>query len=1352
MKSPTHSPLRYGLLAVALLAIVAVELQVLSRPAIPRLPGASSLLGQVFTPVNVFTKAQSEEGIILKKDEHNIFKCPSGDPFSFFASSSLLAEDQITRFWSYEYKGGEPPFLGRFFISRGEYAANDQDTQEAYNRLLKSNGSITEFQGGTTYYVMSEKDLSFKCSTGLDVAPGCGNSRVDPGEQCDNGPDNGAEGADCSAECQLVPYTITLTGRVVDQITQQGLSGAWLQSSYEFAPQSVVTDAHGNFSMTISTDFKLTEPGSQAGTPNISGGWSFGKDCYDYASFSIQRNNTGSLELTKYPFDAELITVPFGSLREVDIGDLTLYPAAHLSTTTDIPASMQIWYSYKHLEGRNGAGNDKLSMAHFISNALPLDYDAQVEFIDEQNQTFSSSTFHIPADAFCQTVNLKLLNSQSQWSICGNGVMEGDEQCDNGALNGTEGNTCMASCRLIQTIQIEGRLINQLTQQAISKATIASAFEFSPKEFTTGADGRFSFSVKTDFRFKNGGPPNDSGGDWHFVASCVEKEGFSIYRNNVTQALEFILRPFDAENVIIPLGSSQQIDIGDIAMSPRADLAVKTDAPMIIAYSVPLKNRDGAPGSSTKLPYTSRLFWQSLPSDYDVHVQLTDASGLTTNLAPYHVPPEAMCKTVYLSYANGQSLWSICGNGIKDGGEECEADSDCAGASSCKFCSCSLCGNGSLDAGEECDDANVNGDDGCDENCQLEPGFACVTPAQPCEPVIPTLVDSCVKEGDYGPVIQNAPTCCVGLTQISNAIPGRDNQCIMSLGSFLCAKCGDGLCGAGENRCNCKADCPMECLLEGETGSAVLNSLPCCEGLKGAPVSFPGPEGSCSVSIMEQHICIRCGNGECGKGENRCNCPEDCPSACIQDAQIGHMIPPPGEECCEGLTLIPNSRPGNGDLCVAPNDGSFICAQCGNGICNQSENRCNCPTDCAQQATGNLFVSTDTTPVPSRQLLGGEVGGAVMRLRFRAENEPIDVTDIQVTSSGSLGISIDSIELYKVGESQPFAVATSGGCGPKDVPTENINARPSTNIRTFCAPMQSSQLVIQPEEEIVVLARPRIKTDVDGAVSNELVWLYLDHQAVVNEATGSGSIHARGGASYNALSANDGDTTGEGEIFIGTASPAPNSPVAGLLNRVVLSKIISIENAYTTPDGTAVPRGISDIAKFRFTAATNTNTKNGINKAVLSGVIFIVEAANVLLDAQSFVAFNETIPSSTVPCAVYDGNEYQQLLTTVSGHLFVVCGDLRTIATEIASGDSLVLTLQANIINPNTSSTGEESGLRVSLADIPNHQEQDVRFGFLPQYFASHLQWIDMDNGASTTFNWLDSAPLDPIYGPLFRG
>ncbi|WP_437280824.1 hypothetical protein WME90_09795 [Sorangium sp. So ce375] len=50
-------------------------------------------------------------------------------------------------------------------------------------------------------------------------------------------------------------------------------------------------------------------------------------------------------------------------------------------------------------------------------------------------------------------------------------------------------------------------------------------------------------------------------------------------------------------------------------------------------------------------------------------------------------------------------------------------------------------------------------------------------------------------------------TCCPGLTPIAS-MERIDGACVTTApDAHLCAKCGDGACGAGENDCNCPADC-----------------------------------------------------------------------------------------------------------------------------------------------------------------------------------------------------------------------------------------------------------------------------------------------------------------------------------------------------------------------------------------------------------------------------------------------------------------------------------------------------------------------------------------------------------------
>ena len=69
----------------------------------------------------------------------------------------------------------------------------------------------------------------------------------------------------------------------------------------------------------------------------------------------------------------------------------------------------------------------------------------------------------------------------------------------------------------------------------------------------------------------------------------------------------------------------------------------------------------------------------------------------------------------------------------------------------------------------------------------------------------------CVEEGESYPVTATVYECCEGLTAISCSEPTNADVCPGSecVGSMICANCGDGTCGDGENKCNCPEDCEV---------------------------------------------------------------------------------------------------------------------------------------------------------------------------------------------------------------------------------------------------------------------------------------------------------------------------------------------------------------------------------------------------------------------------------------------------------------------------------------------------------------------------------------------------------------
>lgn len=63
------------------------------------------------------------------------------------------------------------------------------------------------------------------------------------------------------------------------------------------------------------------------------------------------------------------------------------------------------------------------------------------------------------------------------------------------------------------------------------------------------------------------------------------------------------------------------------------------------------------------------------------------------------------------------------------------------------------------------------------------------------------------------------------------------------------------------------------CIAEGGKGN-YTKDLRCCQGL--AAITYPSSNPPCSASESIYFSCYKCGDGKCGNGETKCNCPSDC--------------------------------------------------------------------------------------------------------------------------------------------------------------------------------------------------------------------------------------------------------------------------------------------------------------------------------------------------------------------------------------------------------------------------------------------------------------------------------------------
>jgi len=99
----------------------------------------------------------------------------------------------------------------------------------------------------------------------------------------------------------------------------------------------------------------------------------------------------------------------------------------------------------------------------------------------------------------------------------------------------------------------------------------------------------------------------------------------------------------------------------------------------------------------------------------------------------------------------------------------------------------------------------------------------------------------------------------------------------------------------------------IECVKEGEIGVVYLNSPNCCSGLVTSARFQLDDEGQCRP-LFGGFTCTKCGlDGQCGPGEDFCNCPEDCPTPIPSPLPDESPIPSPSPT--ETPTPSPDESP-----------------------------------------------------------------------------------------------------------------------------------------------------------------------------------------------------------------------------------------------------------------------------------------------------------------------------------------------------------------------------------------------------------------------------------------------------------
>ncbi|MBU0458666.1 hypothetical protein KKF03_04420, partial [Patescibacteria group bacterium] len=141
------------------------------------LPAQLPLFGPNF---HVFSETQTSAGVLFKAGEYNYVRCPGT------VIPNIISTPYGSVYWANEMSATD----GKYYFSPATITLFPQ---------LGADNTLTEFAADTTYYIYTSQDLVFHCGDAPD--PVCGNGLPEVGEGCDDGNDDNHD--DCTNACAI---------------------------------------------------------------------------------------------------------------------------------------------------------------------------------------------------------------------------------------------------------------------------------------------------------------------------------------------------------------------------------------------------------------------------------------------------------------------------------------------------------------------------------------------------------------------------------------------------------------------------------------------------------------------------------------------------------------------------------------------------------------------------------------------------------------------------------------------------------------------------------------------------------------------------------------------------------------------------------------------------------------------------------------------------------------------------------------------------------------------------------------------------------------------------------------------
>ncbi|HVK89712.1 MAG TPA: DUF4215 domain-containing protein [Kofleriaceae bacterium] len=449
-----------------------------------------------------------------------------------------------------------------------------------------------------------------------------------------------------------------------------------------------------------------------------------------------------------------------------------------------------------------------------------------------------------------------------RWVYCGNGVLEGSEQCDDG--NNTSGDGCAAAC----VREFCGDSVdNNGTAEACDGGPTGSATCNINCTLSSCGDGvvNTKYTVPSSGNLKeqcdDGGTSNGDG--------CNDKCQFERCGNGILDSGE----QCDGAAGTPPVGSatcgtsgvtacrwvycgngildgSEQCDNG-AANSNTA--ACKANCTLnTCGDGFQLAGIEGCDNGTSNNGATKACTPMCQPNRCGDGYPFTSAGG-TEECDDGDLENNDSCTTTCQipECGDGQINGSeVCDDGNTGNGDGCrgtggsactvETGWTCTGTTVSKCTANSVCGNGIKQGSEGCDDGGTMPGDGCSMMCAVEPGWTC-TGIQPSTCTHTPVCGDGITEGiemcDYGTMDNNGVDCADG----SPPAYGASNACIactnMCMSVVSVDFCGDTAIN-GSEQCDGSALGGATCVSQGFGGGTLACSASCMYDTSACTAAF----------------------------------------------------------------------------------------------------------------------------------------------------------------------------------------------------------------------------------------------------------------------------------------------------------------------------------------------------------------------------------------------------------------------------------------------------------------------------------------------------------------------------------